>query len=346
MTEGVSGRRFKRPATLRDVASRAEVHVSTASRALNDGSTRRLAPETIARVKVAATELGYVPDLIATGLRSGRTMTVGVVTADLENPQNAPLIRGLSSQLEQDGFVALVSETVESRDRCERILRHLVQRRTDAIVVLAARLGYAELLEVVVGDTVPIVLGVRDLPSSGLAAAVHDDRGGGEIAARHLLDLGHRRVAQLCGPTDVDPFVRRADGFARAVLNGGGTDLSVVKEAWKVSVDEGERLTRATLENGDPTAIFAPSDLMAIGAMRALRDSGLRCPEDVSVIGYNDVAIGEHLTPALSTIRLPSVDVGSAAATLAIELIEGGSPRRVELPAELVARSSTAAPPA
>ncbi|UJA20437.1 LacI family DNA-binding transcriptional regulator [Thermoleophilia bacterium SCSIO 60948] len=345
MTERVSGRRV-RPATLRDVAARAQVHVSTASRALNDGAKRRLSPETIERVKRAAAELSYVPDLVATGLRSGRTMTVGVVTADLENPLNAPLIRGLSEGLERDGFVTLVSETVESAERCERILRHLVQRRVDAIVDLAARHGDAEMLRTIVGDSVPLVLGVRDVPASGLAAAVHDDYGGGRIAAEHLLELGHRRVAQLRGPTDVDPFVRRANGFATTILAAGGEDASAGEEAWKLTVGEGERLTRATLERGTPTAIFAPSDQMAIGAVRALTEAGLSCPEDVSVVGYNDVAIGEYLTPSLTTVRLPSLELGESAAVLAVELMEGEQPRRIELPAELVVRGSTARPAA
>lgn len=344
MAQGFSERPSGRPATLRDVARRAEVHVSTASRALNDGSTRRLSADTIARVKRAAADLSYVPDLVATGLRSGRTMTVGVVTADLEHPHNAPLIRGLSTTLEQDGFVALVSETVEDPARCERILRHLVQRRVDAIVSLAARHGDADMLAGILGGSVPLVLCSRDLPASGHAAAVHDDDGGGTLAAEHLLDLGHRRIAQLRGPTDIDPFVRRANGFARTVLSAGAEDMTVGAESWQPGVAEGERLTRATLERGTPTAIFAPSDLMAIGCMRVLQEHGLRCPEDVSVVGYNDVDICEHLSPPLTSVRLPSLELGGAAATLAVELIEGGDPRRIELAAELVPRASTAPP--
>jgi LacI family transcriptional regulator len=336
--------RVRRKVSLKDVADRAKVHVSTASRALDDTRSRGLRAATIKRVRAAATELGYVPDLVASGLKRGTSKTVGVVVADLDNPYNAPLIRGIARELEQDNFVALVAETGESRERLERLLRHLMQRRVDAIITAATHLDDAEMLDRTVDDEVPVVLAVRSLPGSRYAAVVHDDRTGGALAAQHLIGLGHATLAQLRGPANVDTFVRRAEGFHHAVEVARRADVTITESAVAPTLEEGRRLMGLVLNTpSPPTAVFAPTDVMAVGALEAISGRGLTCPDDISVIGYNDVPLSSHLSPPLTTIRLPSVDVGRAAARMALQLIADpdAPPEVVRLPATLVERRST-----
>ena len=158
--------RTRRKVTLRDVAERAGVHVSTASRALDSASASRIGTATAERVRIAAAELGYSRDLLASSLKRGTTKSVGVVIANLDNPYNARTIRGIARVLEADEFVPLVAETGESRARFERLLDHFVQRRVDALITSAVRLDGAEILDQALGDEVPVVLAGRGLPDT------------------------------------------------------------------------------------------------------------------------------------------------------------------------------------
>jgi LacI family transcriptional regulator len=345
---GEPGGASRRKATLRDVADRAGVHVSTASRALDPGQSRRISKATVNKVKRAAEDLGYVRDLVATGLKRGRSNTVGVVVADLENPYNARLIRGVARKLEEHGMVALIVETGEDRDRLERLLNHFMQRRVDAIITAATHLDDRELLDRVVGRSVPVVLAVRGLREGDYSMVVHDDYGGGLLAAQHLIGLGHRSIAQLRGPFDIDTFVRRAEGFAAAAEAAGCDDLSIEETAYVPTMSEGRRLMELTLSRGvSVTGVFAPTDVMAVGAFEAIAGRGLECPGDVSVVGYNDVPLVGHLSPPLSTIRLPSEEVGSLAAEVAVRHIIDPdlAVEEIRLPASLVERRSTAPAP-
>ena len=341
---GGAERGGRRKVTLRDVAKRAGVHVSTASRALDEGGSGRIGPATIERVRSAAEDLGYARDLVASGLKRGETKTVGVVVADLDNPHNAPVIRGIAGVLEAADFVPLVAETAESRERFERLVSHLTQRRVDALITSAVHLDGAALLERLLGDEVPVVLAIRSLPGTDYNAVVHDDQTGGALAAQHLVALGHRSLAQLVGPADIDTFVRRAEGFSRAVTAAGRAEISLGGRSAAPSFDEGRRLMQNLLaEPLRPTAVFAPTDVMAVGALDAIAGHGLRCPEDISVVGYNDIPMSRYISPPLTTVELPSEELGAEAARMALESIAdpGARGKLVQLPATLVVRRST-----
>lgn len=336
--------------TIRDVARAAGVHISTVSRALDPAKASLVAPATRARVLSAAEELGYRPHLIASGLRRGQTRTVGVVVPDLGNTLYAPLARGVAHALDRGGYMPMVADTQDDHERFRRILQHLQGRRVDAVITTAARAGDTRSLLAFAASGVPVVLAVRTLHDSGLPAIVHDDAGGGRIAAEHLLGLGHRRLAQVRGPADVEPFVLRARGFEEAVCRAGAELVCPVAEAAEPTDVEGERVMHALLgaSGAPPTAVFVHNDTMALGALKALRAVGLRCPQDVSVIGYNDVPVAAHSWPPLSTVRLPAYDIGRLAGGLAIEFVEepDGQRKSVTVPPTLVVRESTAPPPA
>jgi len=337
--------RAKRKVTLRDVAAAAGVHVSTASRALDTAGTSRIGTATTERVRSVAAELGYSRDLLASSLKRGVTQTVAVIVADLDNPLNARVIRGIARVLEADDFVPLVAETGESRDRFEKLLDHFGRRRVDALISLAALLDGDEILARKVGDDMPGGRAGRGLPDADYNTVRHDDVAGGTLAAEHLASLGHRRVAQVDGPVDIDAFVRRAAAFSAAA---GARGMEEVEPPAPGSVTptfvEGRRLMGALLDlSRRPTGVFAPSDVMAVGALDAISERGLRCPEDISVVGYNDLPLSRFVAPPLTTIELPAEELGAEAARMALESIADPTTRgrAVTLPARLVVRRST-----
>jgi LacI family transcriptional regulator len=338
----MSGNRgVRRAVTLRDVAAAARVHVATASRALDAETAHPVSPETRARVRQVAEELGYRHHMMARGLRRGFSSTVGVVVADLGNPYTAPVLRGLQNRLQQADHMALVTESRDDSSTLERAVGHLLARQVDGLVLLAARAGDLErVLEW--NNLVPVVLAVRCLPGSGIPTVAHDDLGGGRLAAGHLAELGHRRVVQLPGPLDVQAFEDRRLGFAETAERLG-------LEAWSVSpasrpmFSEGRRLMAEALAGGRrATGVFAHNDAMAMGAIRALREAGLDCPRDVSVVGSPSTPMADCFDPPLTTVRLDGDEVGRRAGEAVLAAIRGlpvatGPP----IPAQLVVRSST-----
>ena len=336
-------RTARRAVTLRDVAAAARVHVATASRALDAETTHPVSRETRALVQRVAEELGYRHHMMARGLRRGFSSTVGVVVADLGNAYTAPVLRGLEHSLERFDYMALVTESRDDSQALERAVGHLLARQVDGLVLAAVR---ADDLVRVVGwmARVPVVLAVRGLPGSGVPAVTHDDLGGARLAAEHLAELGHRRVVQLPGPLDVQPFRDRHDSFAETAAELGLL-VWAAPAADRPDFDEGRRLMAQALADPRPaTAVFAHNDLMAMGAVRALRDAGLDCPRDLSIVGYNDVPMADCFDPPLTTVRLDGYQVGRRAGAAVLAAIRGlpvpqGDP---PVPADLVVRASTA----
>jgi len=349
-----TNRVVRQSVTLRDVAAAARVHVATASRALDADTAHPVSPETRARVQKVAEELGYRRHMMARGLRRGFSSTVGVVVADLSNPYMAPILRGLENSLEEAEYMALVTESRDESQVLERAVGHLLARQVDGLVLMAVRSGDRSRVRAW-ASKLPLVLAVRKLPSSGVPAVTHDDRGGARMVAEHLAELGHRAVVQLPGPLDVQSFKDRYESFAATAAKLG-------LEAWAVdpargpTFDEGRRLMHQALARTASSAgtggrrrmtgVFAHNDAMAMGAVRALREAGLDCPHDVSVIGYNDVAMAECLDPPLTTIRLNGYEVGRQAGEVVLAAIRGLPipRRRPPVPAELVVRASAAPP--
>lgn len=330
--------------TLKDVAEQAGVDVSTASRALSPEKSSLVAPATRRNVIEAAQALGYRTNLQASALRRGRTGIVGVIVADISNPFIGPVIRGVTQGLGGRDLLPIMAETRDSSGELAQICEKLLAQRVDGIITTAARYGDRALLRRVAAE-VPTVLAVRELPGSGIPSITHDDVTGGRLAAEHLLSLGHRRLAQLMGPQDIWSFEGRSHGFRDAVLAAGATCEDVRTHLRLPTADAGRELATELLnQDGElPTAIFAQNDSMAIGALGVLLEHGIECPDDVSVVGYNDVPLTAHLNPPLTTIRLPGYELGRLAAELVIRPTEStdGVTGKVQLAPELVVRGST-----
>ena len=312
------------------------------SRALNPDRARLVKPDTRIAVEEAARRLGYRPDMVARGLQSGRTATVGVVVADLGNTFVTPIIHQLAAALETAGIMPVIAETQDDHGRFTRILDHMLGRRVDAIVTAAARVGDQEILEAA-ARLVPVVVAARPLPDSVLVQVVHDDRAGGRLAAGHLAGLGHRRVAQLRGPLDVANFSAREVGFTEACRDLGIEEVVFGETGARPVFEEGERLMEALLAGPGrrPTAVFAHNDLMALGGLAALHRQGLSVPEDMSMVGYNDLPAMDLVAPPLTTVRYPSNEIGRAAGELVIQLLAGEEAEDVLLKPTLIVRSST-----
>lgn len=279
---------------------------------------------TRARVRGIAAELGYRPHLIASQLRRGQTKTVGVVVPDLGNPLYAQFVHGVTRALDGHGYMPLVADTQDDSERFRRTLAHLWNRRADAVITTAPRTWDRAMLEEFVAQGMRVVLAVRTLPDSAIPAVKHDDVTGGRLAAEHLIQLGHRRMAQLQGPLDVTPFVDRSRGF-RNVARAAGVELvNLELAATHPTVEEGRRLMEVLLDRPGPvpTGVFAQNDLLALGALESLRRRDLWCPVDISVVGYNDSFYAAHARPALTTIRLPDYEIGRLAGIMAVEYID------------------------
>lgn len=326
------------------MAERAGVHPGTASRALNPAHPGRIAEPTASRVRAAAHALGYTPDPAARSLRTRRSGIVGVIVPDLTNPVLPPIVRGIEETLWGAGLACLVADTDNDREREAVAVRELQARRCDGLVIASATRDSATVRALAGGD-VPAVLVTRDVEGAGQTFVAGDDAAGVEAAARHLLDLGHGRIAYLAGPPELSTTTTRLAAVHRALAAGGARE-PVVASCRAYAIAEGRRAGREVLAaHPDVTAILAGNDLIAIGVYEALAATGLRCPADVSVAGHNDMPLVDKLAPPLTTVAIPQQEIGVAAARLLLGRLAGEAvPPRTLLPTRLVVRTSTGPP--
>jgi len=335
--------------TLADVARAAGVHYSTVSRALDTDTARQVNVETRQRVQALAKRMGYQKDMVASGLKQGRTHTVAVIAGDLGNPNLPPVLRGIAGGLEQGGLMTLISETRFDSARLERILNHLMSRRVDAIIMTAARPRDAPTLRRIRRQGIPLVLAIQTVPGIRLPACTNDDYLGGVLAARHLLSLGHRRFAQLRGPMEFSSCFLRAQGFSQTVAAARAEEVVVRSTALWASPELGGALMRELLDKKGvrPTGIFAHHDLTAFGALTAAEERGLTCPRDLSIVGYHNLPHNDRIVPPLTSIGQPREELGRTAAEILIAVLTkpGPTPAPRLVRPFLVVRKSTGPPP-
>ena len=336
-----------RPATLRDVASAAGVHPATASRALNPGTRLLVSEETAQRVIEVADRLGYRPNPVARSLRTRRSHTIGVLIPDLNNPLFPPIIRGIEDRLAEHGYVALIGNTDADPGRERLVFDQLRARHVDGFVLATATLNSSILAEAAEAE-LPVVLMNRTAQDYPFSSVSVDNEQGVRAAVAYLVSLGHTRIGHIAGPQDVSTGTARLRGYREAMSTHGlAVGEADVIYASGYTVEEGLRCGTELLESAaDLTAVVAANDMLAVGCYGALDELALRCPEDVSVIGFNDMPFVDRLRPPLSTIRFPHTQVGTEAARLLIERIETGEGSPVKilfLAPELIARGSTIA---
>jgi LacI family transcriptional regulator len=326
--------------TIQDVARAAGVHPATVSRALNPALVGRVTPATTRRVEEAAARLGYVPDEFGRTLRTRRSRMIGVVVPDLGNPVFPPIVRGIEDTLRTAGYAALIANTDDSAEREEELLRTLTARRCDGFIIASSRRDDPAVIDLVNTKT-PVVL-VNRMMDTATAAVASDDAAGMRAAVDHLVSLGHREIAHVGGPEALSMTgVRRAAFDSAMAAAGLEVSPELICAARRYTADEGQRAFEAVLARRVPTAVIAGNDMIAVGCYGALRSRGLRCPADVSVVGFNNMPLSDFLDPALTTVAIPQFDIGTQAAQLVLDLIADHPPAQRLVPVSLVVRGST-----
>ncbi len=338
-----------RPATLRDVAERAGIHPSTASRALNPATRSVVNEQTVARVLEAARQLGYRPNSLARGLKTNRTFTIGMLVPDLTNPLFPPIVRGIEDSLGEADYTLILGNTDNDAEKEHSIVRTMLTRRVDGLILATAR-RKAPVIDELIEAGMPVVLVNRTMDESPVPSVTGDDHAGIGLAVRHLVSLGHRRIAHVAGPQQVTTGLIRYQSFMAWMKSEGlkpDPDLIVFSE-W-FSEEPGAKAFQELLDRGDDfTAVVAANDLIAIGCYDVLKERDRRVGVDISVVGYNDMLFADKLSPPLTTIRIPHYQIGVKAVELILQVIEAGesSPVAVRLAPSLVVRRSTGPVPA
>jgi LacI family transcriptional regulator len=333
--------------TLRDVARAANVHPGTVSRALNEETRSLVNPDTAERVIRVAGELGYRPNRIARGLKTSRSHTIGVLIPDITNPLFPPILRGIEDRLDQAGYTSLIVNTDNDSERERIYLDTMRARQVDGFISATARLDRELLVELAEAGT-PLVLVNRSLEDGSVPAVTIDDSQGIALAVEHVVALGHERIAHVAGPQNLSTGHRRHRGFVEA-MHAAGLEAppEYVRFGALFTDEEGARACEELLDAvPEVTAIVAGNDLMAIGCYDALERRGLSCPDDVSVVGFNDMPFVDRLRPPLTSVRIPKREIGQVAADLLLEQLGGGGEAASEILLEptLAVRGSTAPP--
>jgi LacI family transcriptional regulator len=327
-------------ATIADVARRAGVSIATVSRVLSPGA-HPVNPETARRVREAAAALDFVPSALARALVSRRSGLLGLVVPDLADPHYPQIARGAEDLARQEGWALLVCNTLGDPQRLADYLRLLRARRVDAVVVSGgSSLGRRE-LDAVVASQLPAVLIGRPAAPARFPFVAVDNVQAAHAATLHLVRAGRRRVAHLAGPAAQTTMADRAAGY-RAALAERARPAEVVPTYG--SSEDGLRATRALLARppGErPDALFAATDRLAVAALGAAIDAGVRVPGELAVVGFDDVPLAAYLRPGLSSVAQPAQQLGEAAIRLALQLLAGEPAEPVVLPARLVVRASS-----
>ncbi len=332
---------------LSDVAAAANVHQSTASRALDPVLARRLSPEVVERVRRVADELGYRRNALAASLRMQRSRMVGVIVPDLTNTMFPPMFRGIEDRLSTEGYSAILANSDFRPAKEKAIIATYLDRRLDGLILASALFEDVAQLDGL-ARRVPLVLLNREVGAGSVSAVIGDDRAGVTEMFAHLAGLGHRRIAHIAGPQDTSTGVARREAFLAAAREAGHeADARLIVMAEAFSEREGYRCARHLLEaGGRPSAILAANDWLAIGSLAASEEAGLSCPRDISVTGFNDMPFADRMRPPLTTIRIPHYRMGFEAADRLLALVASPDAQasRIVMAPSLIVRGSTAPP--
>lgn len=327
--------------TIREVAEKAGASVTTVSHVINE--TRHVSDEVRLRVLEAMKELNYRPNALARSLRMGHTHTLALILPDSSNPFFAEVGRHIEDEAFRLGYSVILCNTQGDPRREDLYVDVLDKKQVDGIIFVATGEQVAS-LNFLRSRAMPVVVVNRDLANIEVDLIFTDNHQGGYLATRHLLDLGHRRIACIAGPSDLTLGADRVDGYRRALEEAGLAYDATLVHAGDYQPASGFRVTRELLaRRSPPTALFACNDLMAIGALRAVDEVGCRVPADLSVIGFDDIDLARFTNPPLTTIAQDKTEIGLQAVRRLVERIsaKNGAFHRLILPTSLVLRAST-----
>jgi LacI family transcriptional regulator len=326
--------------TISEVAQKAGVSSTTVSHVIN--KTRFVSDEKRESVERAIEEMGYFPNALARSLRSGDTYTIGLILPDQANPFFAEVGRSIEAAAFEAGYSVILCNTENDIEKERIYMDVLTKKQIDGMIFVGAGEdydSYKKLLDM----KVHVVAMDRNYPDLEMDVVTSDNLQGGKLATQHLIGLGHKRIGCIAGPSKVNLSAQRVTGYIQALEQAGlAVDQSLI-----ISGDfhpgSGQEAALKLLSMQDPpTAIFACNDLMAMGVLRAGMELGRRIPQDLAVVGYDDIELALYTTPPLTTIKQPKKEMGITAFNYLLGRIqaEQSSPQRVSLPVSLVVRGS------
>ncbi|MFS8114129.1 LacI family DNA-binding transcriptional regulator [Rhizobium jaguaris] len=345
MSDTPQRQQSKRPrVTIVDVANGAGVHVSTASRALNPGTSHRISSKVVRKIEKVAEQLGYKRNTLASSLRTQKTGTIGLIVPNLSDPLFSPIIASVEERVAEDGYVTFVANSDYSPVKLRSIIERMSSQFVAGLVVASFELNDPS-VELCLELGIPTVAVLRDPRHPRMSSISMDDVSGVQALVEHILDLGHRDISYVTPPLAASTAQNRLAGFnaATRLAKAAGCRFDVV-EARAYDVAEGERIMAHMLASGlTSTAVLAFNDLLAVGCLVALKSAGISCPEQISLTGVNDLPFMNMLSPPLTTLHTAGRDLGLEGADLLMSLIKNLSQpiKRVLLTPHLVLRGST-----
>jgi DNA-binding LacI/PurR family transcriptional regulator len=340
--------------TIKDVARKAHVSPATVSLVLNDTShSLPISASTRERVKQAAQELGYQPNSFAQALRKNRSSAIAILAFDIVDPYCAHVMRGAEEIINANDYFPMLFDLQNDEQRMRHCISLIKKRRVEGLLILASSLRVDE--EVIMAQrssAIPVVVIGREVGTKDIPTIVTDNVGGSYLAVKHLIELGHSRIGFILGPSAYIDSRQRWEGGAQAMRDHGlvvDESLTVEEEVAGWGPEAGYASMQALLARlPRPTAVFAFDDASAFGAIRAISEAGLRVPEDISVVGFDDLSASAFYNPPLTTVHYSMVDMGRKGAERLLGLIanpsDGPTPLKTVEPSQLIVRKSTAAP--
>lgn len=334
--------------TIKDVARVAGVAPITASRVINDSGY--VSDKTRQRVEAAIEELGYVPNRVARSLRSKQTNTLALVLTDITNPFWTTIARGVEDVASQEGFSVILCNTDESEAKEHSYVQVLLQKQVDGFLLVPAN-STSRSIGLIQKQGVPLVVLDRTVPAP-VDTVKSDSVDGAYRLTWHLLEQGYRHIAMLSGPREVSTAVDRVKGYRQALANWATAHHNVVERPQAPSVIYGEftqqdgyaMMQQLLKMASPPTAVFAANNFIAIGAFRALREAGLRVPEDIALVAFDDLPLTFMLAPFLTVAAQPVYDMGRRAAQLLLRRLaesDRGPAQEILLPVDIIVRRSS-----
>lgn len=334
--------------TIRDVAQAAGVSITTVSHVIN--GTRYVSEEVAADVRRALLELGYRPNVVARSLRSGKTRTIGLLLPDNSNLFFAEMSRVIEDVSYQNGYSLIICNTDDNLDKERSYLDTLVQKQVDGMIFISAG-GSSHNIQALQKNHTHLVVVDREFEGAQADTVLVDNQMGGYMAARHLIQLGHKQIACITGPSQMNPSADRLNGFRKALSEAGlPVDEALILRG-DYRYQSGERCMHELHLLGRPfSAIFVCNDMMAIGAIKAAHNLNLNIPHDISIIGFDNIPLAEAISPSLTTIAQPIAEVATVATHLLLEKMTSshfqfnGQFQRIVLQPSLLVRESCASP--
>ena len=337
----------KKSVSINDIAKYARVSKSTVSRILNDKG--KFSKDTIDKVLQVVKKLNYSPSMVARSLRNRRTKTVGLLLPNIANPFFPAILKGVECVASENGYVVVLCDSDERKEKESLYFQIFENRWVDGIIFSGITGDEEEqkYIRTIHEKGTPVVLIDREIEGYFTNVVMIDNKRAAFDATTHLLELGHKKIGHIAGLQNIKVFVKRLEGYKEALAEYGIDFDPTLMEEGDLSIESGSCAVRQLLKKKVTfTAIFAGTDLMAIGCIKELQKNGLRVPQDVSIVGFDNISLASLVTPSLTTVAQPTYEIGAEAMNLLIKSIEkkGALKNKIILPTELVIRESAGPP--